>query len=149
MGSSGHHRSEKPDLTGCRVLLVEDEYYIADDICRALESCGADVVGPVPSLEKALPLAAGERLTCAVLDINLRGESGFEVARTLRRRRVPFIYSTGYITSVVPKDLEGGAHLEKPFHIERLLHAVEEVCHRPSNRGPELREDKRLSDGRH
>ncbi len=145
MGSSGHHRSEKPDLTDCRVLLVEDEYYIADDICRAIESCGADVVGPVPSLEKALPLAASERLTCAVLDINLRGESGFEVARTLRKRHVPFIYSTGYVPAVVPEGLEGAAHLEKPLHIERLLYALGEICHPPSRRRSERREERRLS----
>jgi DNA-binding response OmpR family regulator len=118
---------DKPDLTGSRVLLVEDDYYIADDLCRALEGCGAEVVGPVPSLDKALPLAEGERLTCAVLDINLRGESGLRVAETLQRRQVPFIYSTGYSRTSVPEPLKGSAHLEKPFRIEELLHAVSQV----------------------
>ena len=119
--------ADRPDLTGCRVLLVEDEYYIADDLCRALEGCGAEVVGPVPSLEKALPLAESESLTCAVLDINLRGESGLKVAETLHRRHVPFVYSTGYSSTSVPDALKGAAHLEKPFRLEELLHAVSHV----------------------
>jgi CheY-like chemotaxis protein len=124
-------RVDGPDLTGCRVLLVEDEYFIADDLRRAPQGCGADVVGPVPDLAKALPLAAHESLTCAVLDINLRGEDGLEVARTLRSRNVPFIYSTGYQASVIPDGLEGARHLDKPFRTELLLQVVDEIC-RPS-----------------
>lgn len=127
MSATHDTMSDKPDLTGCRVLLVEDEYFIADDLCRALEGCGASVVGPVPSLDKALPLAEAESLTCAVLDIDLRGESGLGVAAALRRRDVPFVYSTGYNDAMVPEALKGAAHLEKPFRAEELLHAVDKV----------------------
>jgi CheY-like chemotaxis protein len=123
-------RADKPDLTGCRILLVEDEYFIADDLRHALEGCGADVIGPVPSLDKALPLAESENLTCAVLDINLRGESGLKIAETLHRRNVPFIYSTGYSPASIPDALKGAAHLEKPFRPEKLLRAVGEVVRR-------------------
>jgi len=130
------HRTlaERPDLSGCRVLLVEDEYYLADDLCHALEGCGAEVVGPVPSLDKALPLAASESLDCAVLDINLRGRSGLEVAECLQRRTVPFIYSTGYRASLVPAQLKGAAHLEKPFRTEDLLRAVDTVIRQQEGR---------------
>src|SRR3712207_4637876 len=121
MSANHDVRSDMPDLTGCRVLLVEDEYYIADDLCLSLEGCGASVVGPVPSLDKALSLAEAESLTCAVLDIDLRGESGLAVAEVLRRRDVPFVYSTGYNGAMVPDALKGAAHLEKPFRIEDLL----------------------------
>lgn len=119
--------AENPDLTGYRILLVEDEYFIADDLRRALEECGADVVGPVPSLSKALPLAAGENLTCAVLDINLRGEDGLKIAEVLHRRNVPFIYSTGYSPTSIPDTLKGAAHLEKPFRQEKLLRVIDKV----------------------
>lgn len=127
MNATRDAMADKPDLTGCRVLLVEDEYYIADDLCRALEGCGASVVGPVPSLDKALALAEAESLTCAVLDIDLRGESGLGVAAALRRRNVPFVYSTGYNRTVVPEALKGAAHLEKPFCVQELLRAVDKV----------------------
>jgi DNA-binding response OmpR family regulator len=131
MSATHDMMADKPDLTGCRVLLVEDEYFIADDLCQALERCGASVVSPIPSLDKALPLAETESLTCAVLDIDLRGESGLEIAAALRRRNVPFVYSTGYNGAMVPEALKGAAHLEKPFRVQELLHAVDKVYRRP------------------
>ncbi|MEE1613666.1 hypothetical protein [Microvirga sp. CF3016] len=72
-----------------------------------------------------MPVAEAESLTCAVLDIDLRGESGLAVAEILRRRDVPFVYSNGYNGAMVPEALKGAAHLEKPFRIEDLLHAVD------------------------
>jgi FixJ family two-component response regulator len=59
-----------------------------------------------------------------VLDIDLRGESGLGIAEVLRRRNVPFVYSTGYNGAMVPEALKGAAHLEKPFRVEDLLRAV-------------------------
>ncbi len=127
MSATRDVKPDKPDLTGSRILLVEDEYYIADDLCRALKGCGAEVIGPVPSLTKALLLSESESLTCAVLDINLRGESGLRVAEILQRRNVPFVYSTGYSRTSVPEAFKGAAHLEKPFRVEELLRAVSQV----------------------
>jgi len=109
---------------------VADEYYIADDLCRALDGCGAEIVGSVPNLAKALTLAASESLICAVLDINLRGDSDLEVAETLHRHNVPFIHSSGYNASTVPETLGGTVHLEKPFRSEDLLRAAHEVARR-------------------
>ena len=51
MPTSSHERGS---LSGRRVLVVEDEYYLADDIGRALRSAGADVAGPVGEVEDAL-----------------------------------------------------------------------------------------------
>ena len=48
MGDGKTEQSEQLDLTGARVLLVEDEYYIADDLRRTLRAVGATVVGPAP-----------------------------------------------------------------------------------------------------
>lgn len=108
-------------LSGRRVLVVEDEYFIANDIARALESLGAEIVGPVPSRDKALRLVAdGERLDLAVLDINLRGDTVFPVADALRDRRVPFVFATGYDRSSVPSTYGDVPRWEKPFKAEQL-----------------------------
>ena len=120
----------QPDLTGCRILLVEDEYFIADDICRALKDCGAEVVGPASDLSEGLKLAQTRDLACAVLDINLHGESGFRIAEALNGREVPFVYCTGYEPSAVPLTLQGAAHLVKPIKIERLVALVARLCGR-------------------
>lgn len=98
-----------------RVLVVEDEYFIADDMARALQSLGAEVVGPAPTLDKALALLAAERVDAAVLDINLRGETVFPVADALRERGVRFVFATGYDPSVVPPEYRDVPRWEKPF----------------------------------
>src|SRR5215469_4566183 len=90
-------------LTGRRVLLIEDEYFIGDDIAHALKGLGAEIIGPLPSLADAEGiLKRGEAIDAALLDINIRNEMVFPLARLLRSRNVPFVFTTGYDrTSVV------------------------------------------------
>ena len=43
-----------------RVLIVEDLYLVADDLCRICRRHGGEVVGPVPDVSRARRLAADE-----------------------------------------------------------------------------------------
>src|SRR5262249_23741420 len=62
-------------LSGRRVLVIEDEYFLADDIARALKDLGARVVGPVGELEEAASLVDADiAIDAAVVDINLRSD---------------------------------------------------------------------------
>ena len=98
-----------------RVLIVEDEYFIADDLAQALEQQGVEVLGPEGDAGEALALIAREHVDRAVLDINLHGEMVFEVARELRSRGIPFVFATGYAANVVPHGLADVPRWEKPF----------------------------------
>ncbi|GGK44294.1 response regulator [Salinarimonas ramus] len=98
-----------------RVLVVEDEYFIADDLAQALAAEGAEVIGPVGDPREALDLVANERIDRAVLDINLHGELVFDVARALQARDIPFVFATGYAANVVPSGLSHVPRWEKPF----------------------------------
>ena len=118
-------------LSGRRVLVVEDEYFIADDIARALGRLGAEVVGPVPDRDEALALlSSGERIDLAVLDINLHGETVHPVADALQDRGVPFVFATGYDQSVVPDRHQDAPRWEKPFDPTVLVRALPRLIRR-------------------
>src|SRR5258708_7516505 len=84
-------------LSGRRILVIEDEYFLAEDIALALKALGANVMGPVGELDEAAQIVEGNvAIDAAVVDINLRDEMVFSLARVLRARMVPFIFTSGY-----------------------------------------------------
>ncbi len=113
--------AETITLSGKRVLVVEDEYYLADDLVRALRARGADVVGPVPGLARAVYAARSEAIDFAVIDLNLKGDHGFPVADALADRQVPFVFATGYDETVIPDRHRDVKRWEKPFDMDALL----------------------------
>ncbi|MDF0488432.1 response regulator [Sphingomonas sp. H39-1-10] len=108
-------------LRGCRVLVVEDEYLLADDLSVALSSAGAEVLGPVPSVDEAAErITAEPRIDVAVLDVNLRGDMVFPVADALIERGVPFAFATGYDCEALPDRFAAVPRVEKPFKAHRV-----------------------------
>ena len=108
-----------------RVLLVEDEYFIAVELHSALESRGAEVVGPAATVKDALALVAGAGpLDGAVLDINLRGEMAYPVADALLTRGIPFVFTTGYDEAVIPSRFTGIVRCEKPANPVKVAEAL-------------------------
>jgi|SRR5689334_2215532 len=117
-------QDQKLDLSGARVLLVEDEYYIADDLRRTLAGAGATVVGPAPSLSRAQDLLDEGNFDCAVIDLNLQGESAVPIADRLMEEKRSFAIATGYGSGAVPDRLRGVPRIEKPFDPPALLRLV-------------------------
>jgi CheY-like chemotaxis protein len=108
-------------LSGRRVLVIEDEYFLADDIARALRELGARVVGPVGELEQAASLVdADNAIDAAVVDINLRSDMVFPLARTLRARNVPFVFTTGYDRKSIEPEFQDVRLWEKPLDIPAM-----------------------------
>src|SRR3712207_5263467 len=111
-------------LRGRRVLVVEDEYFIADDVAKALRTLGAEVVGPVPTREEALAIISGQEVHLAVLDINLQDQMVYPVADALRDRGVPFVFATGYDARAVAEGYLDVPRWEKPFEPDKLAGAL-------------------------
>jgi CheY-like chemotaxis protein len=113
------------DLTGLMVMVVEDEFFIADEIVTALEASGAQVVGPAGSLQEAMALVAGGTpLDAAILDVNLLGELVFPVADSLTQKNIPFIFATGYDAEAIPERHRGVVRIEKPAAVPHILEAL-------------------------
>jgi PAS domain S-box-containing protein len=114
-----------PHLTGRRVLVVEDDYYIAGDTAAALRGAGATVLGPCPSEDATLHLLETETPTHAVLDLNLGGGGPqFAIRHELKERGVPFIFLTGYDPDAVPPDLADVVRLQKPVPFRTIVEVV-------------------------
>lgn len=109
-------------LRGRRILVVEDEYLIAEDIVAALRRAGAEAVGPVSKLEAAAAFVVeGEPLDGALLDVNLRGGRSWTVLDALRARRVPVVLATGYGAESIPPAYAALPRCEKPMGMDALL----------------------------
>src|SRR5437868_4042469 len=94
-------------LAGRRILVVEDEYYLADDIVQALTELGARIVGPYGDLDEATGIVDGDvAIDAAIMDINLRNQMAFPLARALRSRQVPLIFTTGYDRSSIEPEFQ-------------------------------------------
>lgn len=111
-------------LAGRRVLIVEDEYLVADDVAAALRAAGAAVVGPFGSLRAAERALTDERFDCAVLDVNLRGEHSAPIARSLDAAGVPTLLVTGYSRDALPEALQAAPRLEKPMAVREVPAAL-------------------------
>jgi DNA-binding response OmpR family regulator len=109
------------DLYGRIILVAEDEYFIAEDVARALEREGADVLGPVGTLGGALTLLeVMDRVDGAVLDINLHGEAINPVIDMLEARGIPYVFAIGDGEQTVPDQYKHVPRWTKPFGLEDL-----------------------------
>ncbi|WP_322965047.1 response regulator [Sphingomonas fuzhouensis] len=115
-------------LRGCRILVVEDEFMLADDLATELGDVGAIVLGPVGTLDQALDLVAAEaRIDGAILDVNLGGEAVFPAADLLLARAVPLVFTTGYGGSAMPERFGHVVRCEKPISIKLITKAIGRV----------------------
>lgn len=112
-------------LEGCRILVVEDEYFIAVDIAEKLAAEGAFVIGPVATAEEALMLLdEGAPPDAGVLDLNLSGEMTFAVADALVKRGIPFVFATSYAKGDTPPRYADVSHCKKPINAATIARAL-------------------------
>ena len=108
-----------------RILVVEDEFFIAQEIADALEAAGFAVLGPCATVKKALAeLAACDDCAGAVLDASLRQVSSLPVAEALAARGIPFAVVTGFSADQLPPQMASAPVLTKPVRGPDLLALV-------------------------
>ncbi len=117
-------------MSRIRVLIVEDNPLIAEDIAGFLDEIDYDVLGIAYDLEMALQALAHHSPDAAILDINLNGKlDGIEVGRMINEQyHIPFIYLTSYAdrdTLEKIKPTRPYGYIVKPFDEKDLLSALE------------------------
>ncbi|HEX7875746.1 MAG TPA: response regulator [Sphingobium sp.] len=117
-------------LANCRILIVEDEYMLADELRMELEGAGAFIVGPAATVADGAALIEAEpHLHAAVLDANLGGDMVFPVADMLTARQVPFLFTTGYDDLAFPRRFSAAIRCEKPINMAKVTVAIARLIH--------------------
>ena len=112
-------------LRGRRILVVEDDYMMAQDLATELQDAGVDVLGPVPNIRGALSLLdTSPAPDAAILDINLGGEMVYSLADTLQERCIPFVFATGYEAWSIPEQYRHLPRIEKPLSLRQVAAAL-------------------------
>ena len=113
----------------CRVLVVEDEFFVAIEIESVLREMGLEPVGIAPDSSTAQQLAAQAEL--AFVDLNLAdGPTGIDVGRGLADRGVTVIYMTAN-PAMLGEGVPGTVGvLPKPVNDAELREAVHFAVHR-------------------
>jgi len=119
--------SGEADLSGCRVLVVEDDFDLATDAARALSVAGAEVLGPCATEADAREELAQARPDAVLLDINLGSGPTFELAEKLKDENIPFVFVTGYDQDVIPSEFAEVQRLEKPVQLRRVVSTLAKV----------------------
>ena len=120
-----------------KILIVDDDQEIVDTVSYALENAGYEVAIARDG-NQGLALAEREDPDLMILDMMMPKRSGFLVLEKLRRIReepLPVIMITGNEGSrhkAYAELLGVSDYLQKPFAMERLLGAVEDLLAKDS-----------------
>ena len=118
------------DLTGSTILIVEDEFFIGSDLQQILADAGAESV-LVNTADAAVAKLADMRFDAVILDIHLQDESTYPVADDLRRRSIPFVFLSGYLT--IREGYTDIPFIDKPFTAETVTRALKDLLRFPAH----------------
>ncbi len=120
------------ELSGCRVLVADDQLLIAQLIGQVLDSLGCEMIGPARTVAETLAAIRTHEIDGALLDLNFDGETCEPAARELARRGIPFIVMSGTrLPTEAPALLAEAPRLTKPFK----THELEDIVSRSFCRG--------------
>ncbi|RUX01482.1 MAG: response regulator [Mesorhizobium sp.] len=110
------------NLRGVRLLIVEDEWLLADDLARYFSNMGAVILGPAATLEQAA--IHTQTAEAAILDIDINGRRVFPIADQLLRRGVPFVFFSGVGDITIPEHLRCASNLWKSSTSKEVSNAL-------------------------
>lgn len=122
-----------------KIMIVEDEWIIANDIKNCLVELGYMVTSIVATGEAAIKQAGQDSPDLILMDIMLKGEmNGIEAAKEINNRYdIPIIYLTAYDNQYLveqAKQTRNSGYLLKPFKDRELHIAIDLALHKDNQR---------------
>lgn len=110
-----------------RILIIEDDPFIAMDLQDTFESAGYDVLGPAACVDSGLTIVREIKPDVAMLDYNLGRETSIPIAHKLDEADVPYVFLSGQISRVVTSENKEKDVITKPFNPASLLAHIEKL----------------------
>ncbi len=108
-----------------KILIVEDEFIVANDLKLMLMKAGYQVTGIASSVVQARKLIADNKPDWVLLDIILKGDlTGIDLAWELREMHLPFLYisaNTNQSTLEAVKETQPYGFMVKPFRERDMI----------------------------
>ena len=108
-----------------KILIIEDEFIVANDLRLTLEKAGYHVCGIAASVKEARELIKEQKPSLALLDIHLKGKlTGIDLAKELKEDDTAFVYLSANSNQQLleeAKATEPYGFLVKPFREKDLL----------------------------
>ncbi|TYP65875.1 response regulator receiver protein [Stutzerimonas stutzeri] len=104
-----------------RILVVEDEFLIAEQLSRDISNLGDTVIGPFSDIGDAMCSLTSADAEAAILDVRLGAQTSFCIADQLSLQEVPFVFLTGYTARDVPDRFSQTVIHAKPSPTRSLL----------------------------
>jgi CRP-like cAMP-binding protein/CheY-like chemotaxis protein len=113
-----------------KILVVEDDYLLAESVCDLVRDCGYSVAGKVGRVEGGIRFVNENRIDGAVIDIKLHGADCFPICDLLDKRDIPFFFVSGYDNRLhLPARYSAAVMLPKPIDYSRFRIALAHVAH--------------------
>jgi DNA-binding response OmpR family regulator len=113
-----------------RILILEDDPFIALDLQAIVEGEGHEVVGVFDTLAEARE-HLGDGFDFALLDIDVSDGKSFDLAASLLDRRVPFAFVSASRPSELPAHLRNVSFIPKPVEESSILRFIAGTERRP------------------
>lgn len=114
-----------------KILIVEDEFIVANDLKMMLVKSGYEVCGIAASVEEARILIDSKKPNWVLLDIILKGDlTGIDLAWELEKKNIPFLFisaNTNHSILNAVKETKPYGFLVKPFR-ERDLFVMLDIA---------------------
>ena len=118
-----------------KIMVVEDEWVVADQLCRNLEDLGYRICSTASAGDEAIRKVEADSPDLILMDIVLKGKlDGIEAAARINSQfNIPVIYMTAYTNQEYierAKQTKPFSYLVKPFNQEELNANIEMALHR-------------------
>ena len=112
-----------------KILIVEDEFIVANDLCMMLENAGYSVCGIADSVDEARQLIGKYQPEIVLLDIHLKGRlTGIDLAHYLDEQDIAFVYLSANSNQKILEEAKATnpyGFLVKPFREKDVLVSLE------------------------